>query len=278
MVLKYFMRLASVLLVSIVFLKSVQAETLVLVAGFQAQGMDWRFRNVSDALVSSGWVDGGNLSLTPRGIVNPIRLPYSPKKVFFTVDLPSSAPVAQQAGVLHHYLKAIYHSRKEPLALAGHSAGGVVARYWLVTNAGNQTPKVDTLITIAAPNIGTPVADLSGALVGTPLMDMAEQMGLGSLRQARGLYADLRQEKPGNFMYWLNHQPHPAIRYVSIVRTGNTPETADLVVPPANQDMNHIFVLHGHAEVIPTPNIGHLLTAEDGYILANVLSKPATQR
>lgn len=277
MVLKRFIRIASLALSSLWLATPTHAETMVLVAGFQAQGMDWRFRHVSDALQSSGWVDGGNLSLTPRGIVNPIRLPYAPKRVFFTVDLPTSAPVPQQSSVLNEYMKAIYAYRKEPLTLVGHSAGGVVARHWLVVSSARNTPKVDTLVTIASPNIGTPVADLSGALVNTPLMDMAEQIGLGSLRDARGLYADLRQEKPGNFMYWLNHQPHPAIRYVSVVRTGNTPETADLVVPPDNQDMNHVFVLNGHAEVVPTPQTGHLLAASDGYVLAS-LFKQRTKR
>ena len=111
-----------------------QAETLVLIPGFQEQGMAWRFRHVTSALESSGWVDAGNLNFSPKGIVNSTRLAKRPKKALYTLELPTQLSIIQQSTILNQYLNLLARIRKEPLSLVGHSAGGLVARYWLVTN------------------------------------------------------------------------------------------------------------------------------------------------
>lgn len=260
-----FMRLLVVWLVCLPF--SVWAETMVLVPGFQAQGMDWRFLKVTPALQANGWVDGGNFMMTRDGILNTVRLPKRPEHVFYTINLPTTANVGNQAGVLNQYLHAIYQHRQEPLTLVGHSAGGIVARHWLVT--ANSVP-VKTLVTIASPHLGTPMAELSRLFSNMEIINLMETFGFGRIKDAKGLFSDLREEKPNTYLYWLNHQPHPAIRYVAIVRDSETPESVDLIVPKHSQDMNNIYVLHGRAERWNSDD-GHFLTARDGAMLVQIM-------
>lgn len=250
-----------------------KAETLVLIPGFQEQGMAWRFQHVTSTLQSSGWVDGGNLVLTPRGIVNHTRLAKRPKKVFYTLELPNQLSIVQQAAVLDQYLRMLAALRKEPLSLVGHSAGGLVGRYWLVTS---QTVAVDTLITIATPHTGTPWADFSEVALNTPLAELAAGMGI-RLPNSKQLYLELREERPGNFLYWLNHQPHPAIRYVSIIRQSQRPDSVDLVVPPHSQNMDRVFALTGHTETVLSEG-QHFINANDGYRIAKILGAKAAPK
>lgn len=250
-----------------------QAETLVLIPGFQEQGMAWRFQHVTSALQSSGWVDGGNFVLTPRGMMNSTRLAKRPKKVLYTLELPNQISITQQAVVLDQYLQAISKQRKEPLSLVGHSAGGLVGRYWLVTL---NTVPVKTLITIATPHTGTPWADLSEVAINTPLAELAAGIGI-NLPRSKQLYSELREERPGNFLYWLNHQAHPAIRYVSIVRKSKHPESSDLVVPAHSQNMHNVFALNGHTEIMFSEG-QHFLNANDGYRIAKILATQAPAR
>lgn len=249
-----------------------QAETLVLIPGFQEQGMAWRFQQVTSALQSSGWVDGGNLVLTPRGIMNSTRLVKRPKKVLYTLELPNQLSITQQAVVLDQYLQLLAAQRKEPLSLVGHSAGGLVGRYWLVTL---NTVPVNTLITIATPHTGTPWADLSEVAIHTPLADLAAGMGI-DLPRSRQLYAELREERPGTFLYWLNHQAHPAIRYVSIVRNSKRPESSDFVVPAHSQNMHNVFALNGRTELMFSEG-QHVLNVNDGYRIAKILTNTSRQ-
>ena len=248
----------------------VAAQTLVLIPGFQSQGMDWRTSQVAAALQERGWVDGGNFTLTRKGMVNPVKLKQRPDKVFYSVDLVTEDKIAEQASMLQAYLQAIYALRDEPLTLTGHSAGGVVARHWLVT--ANAVP-VDALISIASPHLGTPLAGLSSVLAESPdIVNLAQAFGLGSLAEARGLYRDLREEQPGTYLFWLNRQAHPAIRYVSVVRSSERVDTSDIVVPVPSQDMNNVFTLRHKTERWDTEQ-AHFLTADDGYLLDWVMSQ-----
>lgn len=246
------------------------AQTMVLIPGFQAQGQDWRLSQVAAALKARGWQDGGNFTLTRKGMLNPVQLQGQPDKVFYTVDLVTEAKIAQQANTLQAYLQTIYQRRREPLALVGHSAGGVVARHWLVVL--NRVP-VESLITIASPHLGTPLAGLSSVLAESPdIVGLAQAFGLGGLTEARGLYRDLREEQPGTYLYWLNRQAHPAIRYVSVVRSGEQVSSSDLVVPVPSQDMNNVHTLRNQVERWDTEQ-GHFLTADDGYLLDWIMSQ-----
>ncbi|MFZ1344911.1 esterase/lipase family protein [Thiothrix eikelboomii] len=252
---------------------SAKAATLVLIPGFQESGMAWRFQHVTSSLEASGWVDGGNLILTPQGVVNHRPLAKRPKKVVYTLELPNQRSITQQAAVLDHYLRVLAAERKEPLSLVGHSAGGLVGRYWLVTA---QSVPVDTLITIATPHLGTPWADFSEVAINTPLAELAASLGL-DLASAQPLSKELREERPGNFLYWLNHQPHPAIRYVAIVRNSQRPDSMDLVVPPHSQAMTKVFALQGQTETVLSEG-QHFINANDGYRIAAILAPPQLRK
>jgi triacylglycerol esterase/lipase EstA (alpha/beta hydrolase family) len=194
-----------------------------------------------------------------------------PEQVFYTLDLPPRSPIALQASLLDSYLQAIYALRQEPLTLVGHSAGGVVARTWLVRTP---TVPVNALITIASPHLGTPLADIAKLATNTPMATLGNNMGLDKwLEDAENFYDDLRPEKPGKFLYWLNHQPHPAIRYVSVVRDNQPrPDQYDFTVPRNSQNMNNVFALYGHSEVVSVKGT-HFPDIEDGFALAVILSR-----
>ncbi len=246
------------------------AQTVVFVHGFQSSGMDWRMRGVTPVLQQNGWVDGGNFVLTSQGPFNPLNYPTRPLREFFTVDLPARAPVLVQANALAAQLQAVFEQRQEPLILVGHSAGGVVARAWLVQF--NNVP-VSTLITIASPHLGTPLADMMKFSTGIPMSQLVTSMlGLGS-GDSEALYQDLRTEEPGRFLYWLNHQPHPPIHYIAIVRDNQMrPDQMDFVVPPYSQNMQRVFALRGQTDTISVKG-DHFLGVADGYALNMLLNR-----
>lgn len=246
------------------------AQTAVLIHGFQSGGMDWRKQGVTPVLQQYGWVDGGNFIPTPQGPYNPANPRGKPERLFYTLELPSRAPILVQAQMLDSYLRSIYALRQEPLTLVGHSAGGLVARSWLVRF---RSVPVATLATIATPHVGTPTADMACLANDTPMaMFAGMMMGMGKwIGDAEALYRDLRTEKPGRFLYWLNHQPHPAIRYAAIVRNQQMrPDRYDFVVPDYSQDMNRVYALRGQSEYWEVKG-SHFLGAADGYALAMVL-------
>lgn len=264
------LRQAFPLLIALLLLPvPVWAKNLVLVHGFGGSGMDWRMHGVTPPLQQNGWVDGGNLSP-----LNPAPLPpMHSANVLYTVELPSYLPILQQVQWLDVYLRSIYASRQEPLLLAGHSAGGVVARAWLVLA---RSVPVDTLVTLASPNLGTPTADMVTRFSDTPLPAlMGGMLGMDTWNNPlEQLLRELRVEQPGRFLYWLNHQPHPPIRYVALVRDKSMrPDRYDFVVPRYSQDLNKVYALRGRAEYWEVDN-GHFLGAADGYALAMILSRP----
>ena len=258
----------------LLFPTTLWAQTVVLLHGFQGNGMDWREDGITQTLQQQGFVDGGDLIFTPRGIYNPLPtavFPTKPERMVYTLELPPRAPILLQAQWLNLYLQQIYAQRQEPLTLVGHSAGGLVARSWLVQFA---TVPVDTLITIATPHLGTPRANMASAATNTPMTLLAEVMGFSEwTEEAQDLYRDMRTEEPGRFLYWLNHQPHPAIRYVSVARDDKPrPDQFDFVVPTYSQNMNNVFALAGKAEYWVSGD-GHSLDNEDGLLLARLLAR-----
>lgn len=265
-------RYLTVLIASLLlFPASLWAQTVVLVHGFQSTGMDWRKQGVTPVLQQYGWVDGGNVVMTPQGAYSLSTPAVRPQRIFYTVELPSRAPIMLQSYWLNAYLQHLYAQRQEPLTLVGHSAGGLVARAWLVS--ANTVP-VETLVTIATPHVGTPSADLASLATDTPMGFLANMMGLDKWsKQPDDLYDDLRVEQPGRFLYWLNHQPHPPIRYVSVIRDNQMrPDRFDFVVPTYSQNMNHTFALRGRSELWSVPR-WHFLSVRDGYALAQILGR-----
>jgi len=247
---------------------SASADTLVLIQGYLGSAGSWRMSGVSAVLNAAHWRDGGHLSLGPRGVYR--RGAGAPAaKRFYTLDLPTEAPVHVQAGILGQYLdylKARHGGEK--IFLAGHSAGGVVARYHLV-RAGARRVKdanIAALITIASPHLGADSAETGLAVGQSPLGMIAPLFGGGTINRSQQLYSELVRERPGTMLGWLNRQPHPALKYFSIVRRGGGNE----IVPEWSQDMNRVVALKGRSKLTLTPP-GHELRADDGRLIADIL-------
>lgn len=246
----------------------VAAEVVVLVPGYLSGPQDWRVSGVTGALSRSGWRDGGDLTWGPRGPTPPPE-PAAAPRTFYTVALPTEAALAAQAQALTAYLGHVrsWHPN-EGLVLVGHSAGGLVARLYLVQNpqAG-----VTGLVTIATPHLGTDTAEI-GSLIGqTPLAWFAPMVGAGTLNRSQALYRDLSRENPQGILFWLNRQPHPAVHYVSVVRSDDS-FLGDMVVPTGSQDMNQVPALRGRSLRVDVRD-GHGLGAGDGRALVEILER-----
>ncbi len=255
-------QIIGLLLIALLSLAAHAEQTLVLVHGYLGDGNTWRSAGIITALQETGWQDAGNLSPNtplPRSVVsNPV------KRSIYTVTLPSEASLGVQAQWLDSYLR---HLRKRhpnnALILAGHSAGGVVARLVMVVS---DIP-VQGLITIASPHLGTDKAEWGTMLGQSPFSWAAPFLGLGTLNRSQGLYSDLVREHPTSLLFWLNRQTHPRAFYASIVRTGE-----EKWVPTYSQDMNDVPALRGLA--VTKTTIGtHSLQAEDGPLLASLLNR-----
>ena len=245
------------------------AETLVLIHGYLGGAADWHHSGITRLLVEAGWADAGQLSLRPQG-VHVSRSKGRGANRFFTLDLPSQAPLLLQSRRLDQYLGHI--RMRHPgtaLILVGHSAGGVLARLYMVQHpdAG-----VIALTTIASPHRGTETAEL-GLLAGqSPLAWLGPIIGIDTLNRSQGLYHDLMRERPNNLLGWLNYQRHPPAMYISIVR-GEDNETfgfGELIVPTWSQDMNQVYALRGRAQTV-TVRGGHALKLDDGKVLVKIL-------
>ena len=250
---------------------SLQAKTIVMIHGYLADGMSWRTANVTKGLLAAGWKDGGNYSWSQQGMIpanNPVAIPDA----FYTVDLPSKAPIHVQANILGQYLDHLYAIRDEPIIFIGHSAGGIVARLYIVTPG--HVP-AQALITIGTPHLGTPIADLALLAGNSPIGMMLDMAGQEDITDSRGLYSDLKKEKPNTFLYWLNRQTHPKIPYVSVIRANKTkrqPMQYDFVVPTASQNMNNVWALRGQSMLYLTQE-SHFLSDKDGLFIVDILSR-----
>jgi pimeloyl-ACP methyl ester carboxylesterase len=247
---------------------AVQADVAVLIHGYLGSAASWDISGVAHTLEHQGWRRAG--VATPRGI---LPAPTAGKgNSFYTVDLPSMAPVGVQADLLGRMLGAIGHRHAdEPIILIGHSAGGVVARMALVTGRVKQ-PKA--LVTIASPHLGTlrAVQALDETDDPFPISVVKEFFAgdlYGVVRDSWEVLLDLTPEQPGNLLFWLNRQPHPEIVYVSVVRPGPI-GAGDELVPAFSQDMNNVVALKERSRVVTVP-LSHALQPVDGKILAEIL-------
>lgn len=260
-----------------------RADVLVLVHGWGANSNTWLQSGVLQALHRNGWSDKGVVMATPAGgVIHAPGYPISqhPQSTeandnsVYRVELPAEAPLQIQAAHLFSELMFLQqrHSN-EDIILAGHSAGGVVSRLVLVNQ---NAPKIAALITIASPNLGTERA-LQGLDIvydkpffcQGPGIDFLKETvggdGYDYLKYSQGALVDLTPAVPGTLIGWLNQQPHPEIKYHSIIR-----QMGDELVPAFSQDLNQVPSLKGKSKVHLTP-ASHRLNPADGQLLASIL-------
>ena len=189
---------------------------------------------------------------------------------FYTIDLPTQAPVSAQTSFLAAYLTRIRAEHgSDKLILVGHSAGGVVARATMVTNPHL---KVDELITIASPHHGTGAAEDGLTLANSPFSLIAPFIGAGTINRSRALYLELVRERPGSYLGWLNSRKHPDATYVSIIRSARPGLAGDKWVPGWSQDMATVLGLRDKKTatyIAPGP---HNLMPADGLTILNILA------
>jgi triacylglycerol lipase len=248
------------------------AETLMLIQGFLANGEGWRDSGVTHILTQAGWQDAGELSLAQESVRSD-QPPTPALRRFYTVDLPTYTPLMVQAQRLGRYIDFVRERHPySALILAGHSAGGVLARLYMVQH---KAQPFAALITVASPHLGTPIADLGLAAGERALSWMATLIGKDALDYSWGLFRDLEVERPHNFLGWLNHQPYPPAIYTSIVHEPRAPyirSLSDWLVPAWSQDMNDVYALHGRTDTVVV-SADHGLCAADGRWLVRILER-----
>jgi pimeloyl-ACP methyl ester carboxylesterase len=262
----------------VVLVQPLRADVLVLVHGYMSDARTWEISGVTRVLAANGWMPAGVLADVPEALAHPAVAQPAAANKLFSVNLPAAAPLQVQAMHLAGQLAAVRQwYPDERLVIAGHSAGGVVARL-LVTN-GNPF-RIDTLITIASPNLGTvraaqglDVVDAKPFFCPGPGIEFLKSVLGGDdydyLKHSRGALVDLLPAESGNILAWLNRQPQADIRYIAIVR-GSPSAAGDDVVPAYSQDLNNVPTLHGRVTTLFTP-AGHGLNRQDGQLLADIL-------
>lgn len=252
-------------------------DVLVLVHGYASDAGVWEASGVNQELRVHGWLPVGVLSP-----VHPASGPYLPVGInnrSFVASLPATAPLLIQASYLRAFLDSLRQQYPvDELTLVGHSAGGVVARLALL---GGNPYRVNRLISIAAPNLGTEraiqgldVVDSKPFFCPGPGIDFIKSAfgggGYNYLKYSRGVLFDLLPAEPGTLLFWANQQPYPDIEYIAIVR--RTPfMLGDWLVPVFSQDMNNVPALHGRVKTLFTES-GHGLNPNDGRLLASLLA------
>ncbi len=257
-----------------------QAGVLVLVHGWSADADTWLHSGVVPVLESNGWTNAGVVFVSPRGGINHMPVQgTAAANMIYRVNLPAAAPLQLQAAHLFAGLRYIHQRHPtEEMFLAGHSAGGIVARLVLVR--ANTLP-IKALISIASPNLGTAralqgldIAESKPFFCPGPGVDFLKTLVGGEryryLRHSRGVLADLAPAAPGSLIGWLNQQRHPDINYYTVIRQGPV-YAGDELVPAFSQDLNQVPALRGRAKVYWVAS-GHALNPVDGQLLADILS------
>lgn len=249
--------------------QSVLADTLLLVPGYLGSAHSWRGNGITYGLYRSGWLDAGHLTTGPVGVIGPNIIAGGQKR-FYTLDIPTEAPILVQADLIARYVVLAKKRHKgERIFLVGHSAGGVSSRLAMVRYPGL---KVDGLITIAAPHLGSRMADLGRSVANSPLSWFAPMMGANTINRSRALYHDLGREGPHNILGWLNRTAHPKAIYISVIRSvSGHPVKGDSVTVGWRQDMNMVPALRGRAKTFVSVG-DHSLRPYDSILIASILA------
>lgn len=275
------MRLVQALISLLLFFSfPAYADVMILIHGYLGDATSWEKSGINTELHQQGWVRAGMFKGSPQGPQLYITQhknaehPISENWVY-VATLPSESPVAVQADVLKNIIDIIQQQHKnQKIILAGHSAGGVVARMTLIRH---QLQNIKMLITIASPHLGTGRADQALDITANhgPFNMVKSFVGgsdYNALKHSRGLMIDLRHPQPGNMLYWLNGQPHPDIYYASIIRLNNDATAGDYYVPGFSQDMNNVAALQGRSAIYTTPT-SHFLVRQDANTILSIVKQ-----
>ncbi len=245
----------------------VQADTLVLLHGYLGSSQDWKHSGVVQQLDEAGWRDAGVLLIRQERVVASNEKNKYIRRLY-GVELASEQSIDTQADQLDQYIEYIRHLHPgEQIILIGHSAGGVVARLYMVKKPSSD---LGALVTIASPHLGTEKAAYAQAVSENLLVWVEALPGVGKLYRSQGLFFDLIPNRSDNLIGWLNYQEHPSARYYSIVREETDDAMQDFVVPSWSQDMNEVYALRGRCDSYKIKSM-HSLTYKDGELIKNIL-------
>ena len=270
------MKINQTILLLLLFISSpAQSDIMLLMHGYLGDATSWEKAGINEVLHQQGWQRAGMFRGSSEGPKLYLAEKTDAKNLVYVATLPSDAPVMVQADTLKTIIDII--RRKHPddaMVLVGHSAGGVVARMALVRH---QLQNIKALITIASPHIGTNRADQALDITANhgPFNIVKSVFGgdsYNALRHSRGLMIDLRYPQPGNMLYWLNSQPHPAIQYASIIRLTNDGAAGDFYVPGFSQNMNNVPTLQGKSSTFATPT-SHFLVRQDADTILSIIKR-----
>ena len=250
-----------------------KAEIVVLVHGYLGSPESWEFSGVNAHLQAAGWQRAGVVFDSPEGSMLAGYHSSTVDRPIYSVSLPSRAPAMIQSDILHRMISDLEKRHPdERITLIGHSAGGLMARLKLVRYGAGQ---VDKLITIASPHLGTFMAirALEETHESFPISIIKDFFGGRTyhiVKSSTPLLVDLVPSRPGSLLDWVNHQPHPDIEYVSVIRGIDQYNNGDRIIPGFSQNMNNVPALRGKSQVYFLPT-GHLLNPHDGEILSVIL-------
>lgn len=250
--------------------QTVLADTLLLIPGYLGSAHSWRGNAITYGLYRSGWPDAGHLTTGPRNVIGPLRQVAGARR-FYTLDLPTEAPMVVQADLIARYVQLAQRRHGgDRVILVGHSAGGVAARLAMVRH---RNLNVHALITIASPHLGSRMADLGRSVANSPISWFAPFMGANTINRSRALYHDLGREGPHNILGWLNRTSHPKAIYISVIRSRNGHlAQGDSVTVGWRQDMNMVPALRGRARTYASLG-DHALRPADSLLIARILSQ-----
>ena len=245
----------------------VHADTVLLLHGYLSSSQEWHRSGIVGQLESVGWNDAGVLETVDDRVQSSKQNPFYTRRLY-SVELPSEKPIDKQVKRLDQYVKYVRNKHAdEQIILVGHSAGGIVARLYMV-----QKPQSDltALVTIASPHQGAKNAELAQVVSENVLVWLDGIPGVEKIYRSQGLFFDLSPNRTDNLIGWINYQEHPQARYYSIVREDSNDHLHDYVVPSWSQDMNNVYALRGRSNTYQIKSL-HGLSTKDGEILKTIL-------
>jgi triacylglycerol lipase len=256
-----------------------RADIVVLIHGYLGTPMSWESAGINRVLHENGWKRAGVVFENHQGVMLSKMAETVDNNPVYSVRLPSRAPLMVQSDMLHKFLIDLGKRHpSEKTVLVGHSAGGLVARLTLVRFG---KANVSELITIASPHLGTHMAihaleETHDSFPVGMIKDFFGGSTYHTVKSSTPLLVDLVPPRPGNLIFWLNNQPHPDIKYLSVVRGQDVRFNGDQVIPGFSQDMNNVPALRGKSTVYYV-NTGHMLNPLDGNMLVRLLNENRRQ-